>query len=246
MKKLLAISTTALLLALTGDSQPGQPELLTKTTIIKPTAIIQPLEEMVVDSTPLKRDEAKEFNFPKVKVERNIYVDKENLGLYTNYGKILPNNARYRLDGVNGCNAIFVYVKKDGRTTAAVTHYDPRPDSLMANARMLEEFSHDPRMSNPEQAWATIFYTKPIKQFDNHDDRLYVLAQVRGFTFTLKAVFGTDIKVRYQPYEMTPPGTYLGKPSLEIDLTRDSLKSVWHGEIGTTFKEDQTLRIPLK
>jgi len=80
MKKLLAISTTALLLALTGDSQPGQPELLTKTTIIKPTAIIQPLEEMVVDSTPLKRDEAKEFNFPKVKVERNIYVDKENLG----------------------------------------------------------------------------------------------------------------------------------------------------------------------
>jgi hypothetical protein len=171
-------------------------------------------------------------------VEPLIISDTDKEGKYMNHGRILSPNVRYQLWGVNGCNAMFLY---GSNGTAAVTHYDPRPEASYTNALKLAELAADHRFNTVEYVAVTFFYTAPLIP-----DHIPQIAQGAAIlTQALKTVFGTETRVRYQPYLMTPPGTNAGTPSLVIDLAKNSLSSVWHGELGITFEGDQSFSIPV-
>ena len=234
MGKTTVITLATLLLA-TADCKEAR--------IIKPTQV--EAQTQVATSTQIEapiRLENKlgiDFEIPVVPFERVIYLDTDNLGLYLNYGKILPQNANYAVDGINGCNGMVIYSVKNGVGTVAVTHYDTLKNSVLANGRMLNDFGKDPRMQGSE-IFVTLFYTQPWRVEDIEEINLEVMALT---AFSLGA-FGEEVKVRYKPYVMTPPGTYLGKHSLEVDLRKGSLKSVWHGEVGLTFEKDEAFQPP--
>ena len=239
MRKTTVITLAALLLA-TADCKEDATEII-KPGPITTSAQTDTTTLIKAPETPVQLENRLGVNIeiPIVPFERVIYIDTDNLGLYLNYGKILPSNAHYALDGINGCNGMVIYSVKDGIGTVAVTHYDPLHNSVLANGRMLNDFGKDPRMKGPE-TFVTLFYTQPWKVEDVEAINLQIMALT---AFSLGA-FGEEAKVRYKPYVMTPPGTYFGKHSLEVDLRKGSLKSVWHGEVGLTFERDKAFQPP--
>ncbi len=239
MRKTTVITLAALLLT-TADCK--EEVIIT----VKPTQIESPAQidspppvKTPAASTQLENKLGIDIEIPIVPFERAIYLDRDDLGLYLNYGKILKPNANYALDGINGCNGMVIYSVKDGVGTVAVTHYDGLRNSVLANARMLNDFGKDPRMKGSE-IFVTLFYTQPWRAEDVEEINLEVMALT---AFSLGA-FGEKAKVRYKPYVMTPPGTYFGKHSLEVDLKKGSLKSVWHGEVGLNFERDEAFQPP--